>query len=256
MLDFDQDPSSSVPDADHAILAKRSRVFNSSSSSISVTSIMSSSNNVHIVNHPIVRSKLTACRTAGTSPKDFREAIRDISFIIGIEASRDLEEKTVKLQSPVNAFTGTEIKPRIGLTPILRAGLGMSDAMLSLFPKANVYHIGLFREKISLQPVEYYSKLPREPTVDLVYILDPLIATAGTAIAALNMIIDWGIPIKNIRYLAILASEQGLKNVLEEFPDLQIWVAAVDNVLTQNGLIDPGLGDAGDRLFNTLKSDL
>ncbi|KAG9019005.1 hypothetical protein FRB90_007385 [Tulasnella sp. 427] len=128
----------------------------------------------------------------------------------------------------------------------------MTDAMLSLFPNAQVYHIGLFREKISLQPVEYYSKLPQEPTVDLVYLLDPLIATAGTAIAALHMISDWGIPIQKVRYLAILASEEGLKNVLAEFPELHIWVAGIDDKLTDEGLIFPGLGDAGDRFFNTL----
>ncbi|KAG9048448.1 hypothetical protein FS837_012822 [Tulasnella sp. UAMH 9824] len=164
-----------------------------------------------------------------------------ISYFVGIEGSRDIEEVTVDAQSPISAFKGSDIKPKVGLTPILRAGLGMTDAMLSLFPNAQVYHIGLFREKISLQPVEYYSKLPKNPTVDLVYLLDPLIATAGTAIAALNMIVDWGIP----------TSEEGLKNVLAEFPDLHIWVAGIDEKLTDEGLIFPGLGDAGDRFFNT-----
>jgi len=175
-----------------------------------------------------------------------------IAYIVGIEASKDLEEVEVPSESPLGPFRGSAIKASIGLIPILRAGLGMTDAMLSLFPSAHVYHIGLFREKISLQAVEYYSKLPRDHTVDLVFLLDPLIATAGTAIAALNMITDWGVPIKNVRYMAILASEEGLKNVLAEFPDLHIWVAGIDDVLTSKGYISPGLGDAGDRLFNTL----
>jgi len=129
----------------------------------------------------------------------------------------------------------------------------MTDALLTIFPNAPVYHLGIFREKVSLQPVEYYSKLPSSPIVDIVYLLDPLIATGGTAIAAVHMITDWGVPVTKIRLLSILASEDGLKNVQKEFPELEVWVAAVDNQLTTNGLISPGLGDAGDRLFNTLK---
>ncbi|KIO33957.1 hypothetical protein M407DRAFT_17221 [Tulasnella calospora MUT 4182] len=212
---------------------------------------MSNSPNVHLVDHPIVRAKLTTLRSASTSHKEFRETMEAVAYFVGIEGSRDIEEVSVDAQSPISAFKGSDIKPKVGLTPILRAGLGMTDAMLSLFPNAQVYHIGLFREKISLQPVEYYSKLPANPTVDLVYLLDPLIATAGTAIAALTMILDWGIPIQKVRYLAILASEEGLKNVLAEFPDLHIWVAGIDEKLTGEGLILPGLGDAGDRFFNT-----
>ncbi|KDN50223.1 hypothetical protein RSAG8_01559, partial [Rhizoctonia solani AG-8 WAC10335] len=126
----------------------------------------------------------------------------------------------------------------------------MSDSMLSLFPTARVYHIGLFREKVSLQPVEYYSKLPTEPTVDQVFVIDPLIATGGTAVAAVNMILDWGIPLNKIKFLGILASQAGLDHVKSEFPELEIWFAAVDQELTQNGLIKPGLGD-GDRLYGT-----
>jgi len=118
--------------------------------------------------------------------------------------------------------------------------------------EAHVYHLGLFREKVSLQPVEYYSKLPSQITVDTVFLLDPLIATGGTAVAALNMIQDWGVPIKNVKFLAILASQKGLDNVQSEFPDLEIWTCAVDDKLTGDGLIFPGLGDTGDRTFNTM----
>jgi len=208
---------------------------------------------VTVLKHPIVNSRLADLRQAGASPKEFRQGIHDITTILAIEATRDLEEEPVSGLSPVGPFIGSTIKPKIGLTPVLRAGLGMTDALLNIFPNAPVYHLGIFREKVSLQPVEYYSKLPSTTTVDMVYLLDPLIATGGTAVAAVHMVTDWGIPATKIRLLSILASEDGLKNVESEFPELEVWVAAVDNQLTPNGLIFPGLGDAGDRLFNTLK---
>ncbi|KAI0921376.1 hypothetical protein AcW2_006369 [Taiwanofungus camphoratus] len=208
---------------------------------------------VHVLAHPLINSRLSKLRQTSTNAKEFREGIHDISLILGIEASRDLEEETFTGQTPVGPFTGSIIKPRIGLTPILRAGLGMTDALLNLFPAAPVYHLGIFREKVTLQPVEYYSKLPSIPTVDMVFLLDPLIATGGTACAALNMVLDWGIPITHIKLLCILASQDGLDRVQAEYPGLEIWVAAVDTNLTSNGLISPGLGDTGDRLYNTLK---
>jgi len=209
--------------------------------------------NVTVLRHPVVNTRLADLRQAGTSPKEFRQGIYDISTILAIEATRDLEEESVSGESPIGPFVGSIIKPRIGLTPVLRAGLGMTDALLNIFPNAPVYHLGIFREKVTLQPIEYYSKLPPTPTVDMVYLLDPLIATGGTAVAAIHMITDWGVPVTRIRLLSILASEDGLKNVESSFPELTVWVAAVDSHLTINGLISPGLGDAGDRLFNTLK---
>ncbi|KAI4520456.1 PRTase-like protein [Schizophyllum commune Tattone D] len=209
---------------------------------------------ITVIDHPIVRAELSKLRLTTTSPKDFREGIKQISFILGIEASRSLEEATFQGETPISAFTGTIIKPRVGLTPILRAGLGMSDALANSGPSdAPVYHLGIFREKVTLQPVEYYSKLPSKPNVDLVYLLDPLIATGGTANAALSMLLDWGIPVKNIKLLCVLASKAGLDNVKAAHPELDIWVAGVDDVLTQNGLISPGLGDTGDRLFSTVR---
>ncbi|KAF9645671.1 PRTase-like protein [Thelephora ganbajun] len=208
---------------------------------------------VTVLKHPVVNSRLADLRQAGTSPKEFRQGIHDISTILAIEATRDLEEEPVSGLSPVGPFIGSIIKPKIGLTPVLRAGLGMTDALLTIFPNAPVYHLGIFREKVTLQPVEYYSKLPSNPTIDMIYLLDPLIATGGTAVAAVHMITEWGVPVTKIRLLSILASEAGLKNVGEQFPELEVWVAAVDNQLTSNGLILPGLGDAGDRLFSTLK---
>jgi len=210
--------------------------------------------NVHIVTHPVVGAQLTKLRQETTSSKEFREGIHNISFALGIEASRSLESKPVQGKSPVGEFVGSEIKPKIGLAPILRAGLGMTEAFLTLFPDAPVYHLGIFREKVTLQPVEYYSKLPPNPPVDQVFLLDPLIATGGTAAAALTMITDWGIPLKNIKLIAILASKQGLAQIHKDHPDLEIWVSAIDEELTQQGIIQPGLGDTGDRLFNTVRA--
>ncbi|KAE9410326.1 armadillo/beta-catenin/plakoglobin [Gymnopus androsaceus JB14] len=208
---------------------------------------------INKLSHPIVNAELSKLRLASTTPKEFREGVNHIALILGLEASKDLEEDTFQGQTPIAPFQGTVIKPRVGLTPILRAGLGMTDALVTLFPSAPVYHLGLFREKVTLQPVEYYSKLPASPPVDMVYLLDPLIATGGTALAALTMIIDWGIPVQKIRLLCVLASKDGLKNVQDEHPGLEIWVAGIDETLTQEGLISPGLGDTGDRLFNTLR---
>ncbi|KAG6832928.1 hypothetical protein H0H92_004812 [Tricholoma furcatifolium] len=211
-------------------------------------------------------------RQSTTGPKEFREGVHQISMILGIESTRTLEESTFEGRTPVGPFTGTFIKPLIGLTPILRAGLGMTDALLTLFPNAPVYHLGLFREKVTLQPVEYYSKLPPSPPVNKVFLLDPLIATGGTAIAALAMIVEWGIPgkiratfwlrhafntsipVKDIKLLCVLASQQGLQHIQDEYPDLEIWAAGVDQELTPEGYINPGLGDTGDRLFSTIRA--
>ncbi|OBZ76979.1 putative sulfite reductase [NADPH] flavoprotein component [Grifola frondosa] len=203
--------------------------------------------NLHVLAHPLVNARLSKLRQTTTNAKEFREGIHDISVILGIEASRDLEEETFAGQTPIGPFTGSMIKPRIGLTPILRAGLGMTDALLTLFPDAHIYHLGIFREKVSLQPVEYYSKLPPNPTVDMVFLLDPLIATGGTACAAMNMVLEWGIPLTKVKLLCVLASQEGLKRVQSEYPGVEIWVAGVDPDLTSRGLISPGLGDTGDR---------
>jgi len=209
---------------------------------------------LNVLSHPLVNAELAKLRLTSTTSKEFREGVNHISMFLGYEASRTLQQEPFHGQSPVGAFTGSVVKPRVGFTPILRAGLGMTDALLTLFPTAPVYHLGLFREKVTLQPVEYYSKLPSSPPIDMVFLLDPMIATGGTACAALAMITDWGIPVKNTKLLCVLASREGLQRVQAEFPELEIWVAGVDETLTPDGLISPGLGDAGDRLFNTIRT--
>lgn len=168
------------------------------------------------------------------------------------EASRALPLVAVPdLQSPISSFTGYTVPLRIGLSPILRAGIGMTDAALELFPDATVLHLGLFRDKVTLQAIEYYSKLPTEITADLVFILDPMIATGGTAVAAIGMLTDWGLQQSQIKLVSVLGSRIGVQHVAEEYPDVEIWIGAIDEELTDKGYISPGLGDAGDRLFST-----
>ncbi|KAM0790870.1 hypothetical protein ACM66B_004711 [Microbotryomycetes sp. NB124-2] len=211
---------------------------------------MSSSRAYTVVDHPVVRHKMTELRNSSTTPQQFRQLVKELTTVIGLEASRQLETTQVPhLQSPVAPFTGHKISHRIGLSPILRAGIGMTEPMLDLFPTAAVFYLGLFREKVSLQPVEYYQKLPAQPTVDTLFVLDPLVATGGTAIAAVTMLLDWGLKIENIKLLVLLGSKPGLDKLSTECPGLDIYVGAVDDVLSEQGMIVPGLGDSGDRQF-------
>ncbi|GAA5909966.1 hypothetical protein JCM5296_002547 [Sporobolomyces johnsonii] len=208
---------------------------------------------INVVSHPLIQAKLSELRDASTPSHRFRALVKELSTILGIEASRGLALKDVPgLQSPIAPYTGKEIAHRIGISPILRAGIGMTDSMLDLFPTASVFYLGLFREKVSLQPVEYYQKLPSTVTVDTLFLLDPLVATGGTAIAAISMLLDWGLQIENIKLLVLLGSQPGLDKVAAAYPGLEVFVGGVDDELTQDGMIIPGLGDSGDRLFATL----
>ncbi|KAK4050862.1 hypothetical protein OIV83_003284 [Microbotryomycetes sp. JL201] len=177
------------------------------------------------VQHPVLDAKMSLLRSSSTTPQQFRQLVKELTTIIGLEASRTLETtQVVNMQSPIAPFTGHRISHRIGLSPILRAGIGMAEPMLDLFPTAAVFYLGLFREKVSLQPVEYYQKLPAQPTVDTLFVLDPLVATGGTAIAAVTMLIE------NIKLLVLLGSKPGLDKVAKECPGLEIFVGAVDQV--------------------------
>ncbi|KAK8849575.1 uracil phosphoribosyltransferase [Kwoniella newhampshirensis] len=212
-----------------------------------------SSAKIQTSSHPLILSKLTQLRLHDLPAKDFREGIRAIGSMLVYEASRGLPTADVPgLQSPIAPFTGTTIPLRIGLSPILRAGIGLTDAALEMFPDATVLHLGLFRDKMTLQAIEYYSKLPSQVTADLVFLLDPLIATGGTAIAALHMLTEWGLSPSQIKIISVLGSKQGVEHVSAEFPDVEIFIGAVDDQLTEKGYISPGLGDAGDRLFSTI----
>ncbi|ORX37878.1 uracil phosphoribosyltransferase-domain-containing protein [Kockovaella imperatae] len=218
------------------------------------SSSSSSSPNVHVCTHPLVLCKLTQLRLHDLPAKDFREGVKAIGSMLVYEASRNLPLAPVPdLQSPIAPFTGHAVPLSIGLSPILRAGIGLTDAALDMFPDATVLHLGLFRDKATLQAIEYYSKLPTEVSADLVFVLDPLIATGGTAIAALAMLTEWGLSQSQIKIISVLGSSQGVEKVVSEYPGVEIYIGAVDQELTSKGYISPGLGDAGDRLFSTAK---
>ncbi len=207
---------------------------------------------LHVSHHPAVLHKLALLRSVETEPKKFRELVREISWLVGYEALADARVRPITVQTPIEETEGAELADRIGLIPILRAGLGMVDAMLELMPTAEVWHLGLFRDERTLRPVEYYNKLPDTATVDLCLILDPMLATGGSATAAIEVLKDWGA--KRIKLINLIAAPEGVRAVAEAHPDVPIYCASVDRQLNERGYIMPGLGDAGDRQFGTAKA--
>ena len=186
----------------------------------------------------------------------FREIVRELSWLIGYEALADARVQPREVRTPLETMEGHELGERIGLVPILRAGLGMVDAMLELMPTAQVWHLGLFRDERTLRPVEYYNKLPDSASVDLCLILDPMLATGGSATAAIEVLKRWGAvtPVR-IKLVNLIAAPEGVQAVAEAHPDVEIHCAALDRQLNDRGYIMPGLGDAGDRQFGTGKAD-
>jgi len=199
--------------------------------------------------HPAVRHKLAILRDEDTEPKKFREVVRELSWLLGYEALADVATKPIEIRTPIEPMEADELAVRIGLVPILRAGLGMVDAMLELMPTAQVWHLGLFRDERTLRPVEYYNKLPDSATVDLSLILDPMLATGGSATAAIEVLKRWGAA--RIKLVNIIAAPEGVDAVTAAHPDVEIHCAALDRQLNERGYIMPGLGDAGDRQFGT-----
>ena len=199
--------------------------------------------------HPLVRHKLTLLRDTGTEPKKFRELIREIAILMAYEATADLALAERSVETPMGEAAGYQLRETIGLVPILRAGLGMVDGIWEMMPGAEVWHIGLYRDEETLKPVFYYNKLPTSPTVRLCLVLDPMLATGGSAVAAVNMLKEWGA--ERIKFVGILAAPEGIEHLQNEHPDVAIYVAAVDDHLNDVGFIVPGLGDAGDRQFGT-----
>lgn len=204
---------------------------------------------VFISNHPLIQHKLALMRSVDTEPKKFREVVREITALLIYEATQDLQTGEIQVQTPLAPMPGRKLSERIGLVPILRAGIGMVDAALDLIPTAQVWHIGLYRDHRTLLPVEYYNKLPVEPTVDICLVLDPMLATAGSATATVKLLKDWGA--KRIKYLGLIAAPEGVEHFHSAHPDVPIHIAAVDSHLNDHGYIVPGLGDAGDRQFGT-----
>ena len=199
--------------------------------------------------HPLVAHKLVRLRDKNTNSRKFRELVREIAALLTYEATTDLQTTPRQVETPLAPFEGQELKANIGLVPILRAGLGMVEGIWELMPSAEVWHIGLYRDERTLKPVEYYNKLPIEPTVSVCLILDPMLATGGSAVATVDILKRWGVT--NIKFVGILAAPEGVAALQEAHPDVPIHIAAIDTHLNQHGYIVPGLGDAGDRQFGT-----
>lgn len=199
--------------------------------------------------HPLIRHKLALLRDVHTKPKQFRELVRELAIMLGYEASRDLPTRPIEVATPMGTAAGDTLQQTIGLVPILRAGLGMVDGLLEMIPAMQVWHIGLYRDEETLEPVSYYNKLPETPTVDICLVCDPMLATGGSGIAAVEVVKRWGI--KQIKFLALIAAPEGIAALQEAHPDVDIYVASIDSHLNDIGFIVPGLGDAGDRQFGT-----
>ena len=203
-----------------------------------------------IMDHPLIQHKIGYIRRTDTGTKSFRETISEIATLICYEATRDLQLSDVKIQTPICETTVKELKgKKMAIVPILRAGLGMVDGMLTLIPAAKIGHIGLYRDPKTLKPVEYYCKLPADCAEREVFVVDPMLATGGSSIAAIQMLKERGC--KNIRFLCIIAAPEGVKAMQEAHPDVDMFIGSLDEKLNDHGYIVPGLGDAGDRIFCT-----
>ena len=203
-----------------------------------------------IVNHPLIAHKITMMRRVDTSTKDFRQLLEEISLLMAYEVTRDLPLQDIEIETPICKTIGKEISGRaIGIVPILRAGLGMVNGILTLVPNAKVGHIGLYRDPRTHLPVEYYCKLPADATERRIIVVDPMLATGGSAAAAVQFIKDRGCT--DIKLMCLIAAPEGVKAMQEAHPDVDIYVAALDERLNENAYIVPGLGDAGDRIFGT-----
>ena len=199
--------------------------------------------------HPLVKHKLTLMRDKNTKPKKFRQLIREISMLLCYEATADLNTTPLTVESPLDMAEGVEMLDKVGLIPVLRAGLGMVEGIWEMMPGAEVWHIGLYRDERTLKPVSYYNKLPTNPTVQVCFVLDPMLATGGSAVATVDLLKKWGA--RRVKFVGILAAPEGIARLQGAHPDVPIHIAHVDSHLNEIGYIVPGLGDAGDRQFGT-----
>ncbi len=199
--------------------------------------------------HPLVAHKLSLLRNKNTEPKKFRELIREIAGLLAYEATSDLILYKVSIETPLATTMGSVLSEKVCLVPILRAGLGMVEGVWNLMPSAEVWHIGLYRDEHTLKPVEYYKKVPVEPSVSVCLVLDPMLATGGSAVATVDILKRWGV--RKIKFVGVLAAPQGIDNLQAHHPDVNIHIGGIDETLNERGYILPGLGDAGDRQFGT-----
>ncbi|MBL8076572.1 MAG: uracil phosphoribosyltransferase [Anaerolineales bacterium] len=204
---------------------------------------------VHASKHPLVAHKLSRLRDKNTEPKKFRELVQEIAGLLAYEATADLQTTPVEIETPLTKMTAQQLKEKIGLIPILRAGLGMVEGIWELMPSAEVWHIGLYRDEHTLKPVEYYNKLPVDPRVSVCLILDPMLATGGSATATADVLKRWGVT--KIKFVGLIGAPEGIKAMQTAHPDIDIYLAAIDDHLNERAYIVPGLGDAGDRQFGT-----
>ncbi len=207
-------------------------------------------NNVHLITHPLIAHKMTILRDKDTTSKDFRALAREIAMLMAYEVTRDLALKDKEIETPLCTMTGKELSEYdLAIIPVLRAGLGLVDGILDLIPTAKVGHIGLYRNEETLQPVEYYCKLPKDIDKRVVIITEPMLATGGSMVGAVNLLKQHGA--KNIKSMHLVCSTQGIEVLSKAHPDVEIYTPVIDPSLNSNGYIVPGLGDAGDRLFGT-----
>jgi uracil phosphoribosyltransferase len=204
---------------------------------------------VFISDHPLVKHKIIRLRDSGTDYKKFRELVRELAILLAYEATADLGLRETAVASPMGQANGYTVKEKVGLIPVLRAGLGMVEGIWEMLPTAQVWHIGLFRDEATLRPVEYYNKLPVSPTVDVCLVLDPMLATGGSAVAVVDILKEWGA--HRIKFMGLIAAPEGVERLTQTHPDVSIHIAALDDHLNDIGYIVPGLGDAGDRQFGT-----
>ena len=205
---------------------------------------------VHVSRHPLVKHKIALLRDATTEPKEFRELVGEISQVLFYEATTDLELASVTVRTPLADCPSQVIWQRVGIIPILRAGLGMAEAMLRVLPKACVWHLGLYRDHVTHEPIAYYNKLPPQPNIDVGLLVDPMLATGGSASAAAAILKNWGL--KKIKYVGLIAAPEGVTVMQNDHPEIPLYLASLDSHLNDQAYIVPGLGDAGDRQFGTL----
>lgn len=201
------------------------------------------------VDHPLIKRHVSQLRDVSTSSEQFRLLLRRLAALLAYEATQDLQLAPQAVTTPLESMEGQRLAERIGIVPILRAGLGMVDPVLDLIPEAEVWHLGMYRDEVTAQPVEYYSKLPSSHPVDVGLVLDPMLATGGSALAAVECLQRWGV--RQIKLLSVIASREGADRLAQAAPEVQVYVCAIDETLNAHKFIVPGLGDAGDRTFNT-----
>lgn len=203
--------------------------------------------------HPLIEHKLTILREKTTGTKDFREIVNEIARLLAYEVSRDLPLEDIEIETPIMKTTQKTLAgKKVVVVPILRAGLGMVDGILDLIPAARVGHVGLYRDEETMQPVEYFVKMPSNLEERQLYVVDPMLATGGSAIAAIDSVLERGAKVENVKFICIVAAPEGVKALKEAHPDVEIYTAALDEKLNEDAYIIPGLGDAGDRLYGTL----